>query len=296
LRELHGFTYGAPDSVYEVDAGRGVAFYLSGVPAEHRLPLRAYHGATIWKNGVNIGYFEGLSLFERLEAGFNVYYTFREGETAWLYQQLLRALHQFLGVTSIAIDPYQIGYDNEEAIKAGAFWFYRKLGFRSTDAKLRALTAREEKRMASRPGYRSGAATLRRLAASPMVYEFPGTEQGAWDRFHVRRVGLAAARAMAEGFGGDLVRMRQKAVRAARLRGGWDLGRWNDAERRVLAEWAPLLALLPGLGRSRAEDKQRLGAILRAKAGAEEADYLRLMQPHARLREAVIRLGSAQEA
>ena len=77
-RELHGFTYGDPDSVWEIEAGRGVRFYLSGLVAGHRLPLRAYHGATIWKNGIPIGYFEALSLCERMEAGFNLYYTFRE--------------------------------------------------------------------------------------------------------------------------------------------------------------------------------------------------------------------------
>lgn len=196
-RELHGFTYGAPDSVWEIDAGRGVRFYLSGLREEHRLPLRAYHAATIWKNGVPIGYFEALSLAERMEAGFNLYYTFREGETAWLYRQLLRMFHQFLGVTCIWLDPYQIGHENPEAIHSGAFWFYRKLGFRSVSPQARRLTAREEKRLAARPGYRSSAATLRRLVEHPMVYEFPGTEQGAWDRFETRRLGLAAARGAA---------------------------------------------------------------------------------------------------
>ena len=51
--------------------GRGVELFLIGLPAEKRLPLRAYHAATIYKNGVPIGYFEGLSLFERMESGFN---------------------------------------------------------------------------------------------------------------------------------------------------------------------------------------------------------------------------------
>ncbi len=47
----------------------------------------------IYKNGVPIGYFEGLSLFERMESGFNLYYTFRDGETAWLYARTLNVMH-----------------------------------------------------------------------------------------------------------------------------------------------------------------------------------------------------------
>ncbi len=74
-RELHGFTYGDPEHVYEARLGRGVVVYVWGVGPEHRLPLRVYHAATLWKNGVPIGYFEGLSLAERMEAGFNLYYT-----------------------------------------------------------------------------------------------------------------------------------------------------------------------------------------------------------------------------
>ena len=86
----------------------------------------------IYKNGVPIGYFEGLSFFERMESGFNLYYTFREGETAWLYANILNVMSRLTGVSSFSLDPYQIGFENEEGIQSGAFWFYRKLGFRST--------------------------------------------------------------------------------------------------------------------------------------------------------------------
>ena len=63
-----------------------------------------------------------------------------------------------LGVTSFSIDPYQLGFENEEAIASGAFWFYRKLGFRPTDRGVARLVAREEERLAADPAYRSLAA------------------------------------------------------------------------------------------------------------------------------------------
>src|SRR6185503_8248784 len=70
-RELHGFTYGDSDRVLRARIGRGTEVFVMGVPAANRLPLRAYHAALIFKNGVPVAYFEGLSIFERMESGFN---------------------------------------------------------------------------------------------------------------------------------------------------------------------------------------------------------------------------------
>ena len=186
-RELWGFTYPDARHVYQADFGRGVDFYFFGVPNEWRLPLRAYHAGMFFKNGVPIGYFEGLSLFERMEAGFNLYYTFREGETAWLYARILKIFREHLGVTCYSIDPYQLGHENEEAIESGAFWFYRKLGFRTTSPEIAPLIEREEARIAANREYRTPAATLRKLAEAPMIYG-GGKE---WDGFDLRKLPLA---------------------------------------------------------------------------------------------------------
>jgi hypothetical protein len=193
-RELYGFTHGDPAHVYEADLGRGVQLVLNGLPAAKRLSLRAYHAAMIYKSGVPVGYFEGLSLFERMESGFNLYYTFRDGETAWLYARILNVMHHFAGVTSFAIDPYQVGYENEEGIESGAFWFYRKLGFRPTKRDVLRLVEKEEEKIAMRAGYRTSARTLRKLAESPMIFELDQKRAGDWDRFHVRKLGLRMQR------------------------------------------------------------------------------------------------------
>ncbi len=183
-RELWGFTHPDARHVYHADLGRGLDMYFFGVPPEWRLPMRAYHGGMFFKNGVPIGYVEGLSLFERMEVGFNLYYTFREGETAWLYARVLKLFRERLGVTCYTIDPYQLGHENDEAIQSGAFWFYRKLGFRSGSEQIERLVIREEARIAAKPGYRSPLATLHRLAEAPLVYG-GGHE---WDRFQVRNL------------------------------------------------------------------------------------------------------------
>jgi hypothetical protein len=194
FRELHGFNYGSSESMVEVDAGRGVRLFVWGLLPDHRLPLRTYHAATIWKNGVPIGYFEGLSLYERMEAGFNLYYTFRDGESAWLYQQLLKTFHLLHGVTVFTVDPYQLGHGNEEAIESGAYWFYRKLGFQSEDAAVEKIAVREEKRVASRADYRSSADVLRELAESPAIFAFDPAKIAEWRGFQWRRVALNSVR------------------------------------------------------------------------------------------------------
>src|SRR6266508_4609942 len=153
----------------------------------------------IFKNVVPVGYFEALSLFERMESGFNLYYTFLDGETAWLYARILNIFRHLLGVTAFSIDPYQIGYENEEGIESGAFWFYRKLGFRPVRPALLKLAINEEKKISQRASYRTPAKTLRKLAEGSMIFEL-GQRTGEWDRFQLRKIGFAVQRLMASRF------------------------------------------------------------------------------------------------
>jgi hypothetical protein len=190
-RELHGFTFGDPARVLRAELGRGVEIFIWGVPPEHRLPLRAYHAGMFFKNGVPMGYIETLTLFEHMEVGFNLYYTFREGETAWLYARLLHLFGRLCGATCFAVDPYQIGRHNEEAIESGAFWFYRKLGFRPANTKVAEILAREEAKMRTDPAHRTAPRMLEKLADGWMLYEVPGSPRGDWDRFETRRAAMA---------------------------------------------------------------------------------------------------------
>jgi len=293
-REYYGFTYADPASVRAARAGRGVEIFLMGLERERRLPLRAGFAGFIVKNGVPVGYIEGLALFERIEIGFNIYYTFREGESAWIFGRVLRLANQLYGVTSFSIDPYQLGHENPEAIESGAFWFYRKLGFRPTSREIEARVGAEERRIASDPTYRSSPRALERLVTGNLLYEIDRAREGDWDRFHVRNVGLAVQRRMRRSYGGDAERARRGA--AGRVARALDVGvPRRSEERNAFTDLALVLDLVPNLARWPLEERNALAAIARAKAGREEIRYLRLLQRHERLRRAVIRLGSSRE-
>jgi hypothetical protein len=292
-RELYGTTLGDPASVVEARPGRGTQIFLWGLPPGRRLPLRAYLAGFTLKNGVPINYIEGISLFEWMEVGFNTFYAYRDGESAWHYAQALRLLSQLHRVRCISVYPYQLGDQNEEAIASGAFWFYRKLGFRPGRPEVRRLLEREEEKIAARQGYRTPAATLRKLAAGHVFYELPGAEVGAWDRFRVRNLGFRVNRYMAEKFGGDAEKMRQ--VTSARLAHalGIDANGLSQTESAALENFTAVLALVPDFPRWSPDQKRKLAAIIRARAGPDEARYIRLLQSHPRLREAVLQMGSS---
>jgi hypothetical protein len=175
----------------------------------------------IYKNGVPIGYFEGLTLFERMESGFNLYYTFRDGETAWLYARVLNVMHHFTGATAFSLDPYQIGHENEEGIESGAFWFYRKLGFRPMRPELLALAQKEEQKIAERKGYRTLPRTLRELAKGAMIFQLRGTENDDWNDFQIRNVGFRSKgqlKSVVSLFPDKLIRARAAAEETTYLR------------------------------------------------------------------------------
>jgi hypothetical protein len=291
-RELHGFTYGDPQRVLKADIGRGTEAFVMGVPAENRLPLRAYHAALILKNGVPVSYFEGLSLCERMESGFNLYYTFREGETAWLYARILKLMRQLFGVTVFSIDPYQVGHENEEGIESGAFWFYRKLGFRPVTPELMKLTLSEEKKMAADRDYRSSPRVLRKLAAGPMLFEMAGSTSGHWDRFAVRNVGLAVQRQMAREFDSDPRRARAESAQIVKRALKINPRRWRPPEIAALENLSLVLAMVPELGKWNETAKVLMTRIIRAKAGNDEALYLKLTQQHAAWRGVLKEFGS----
>ena len=291
-RELYGTTLGDPRSVVRARVGRGVEIYLWTLPPDRRLPLRAYVAGLTLKNGVPINYIEAIGLCEWMEVGFNTFYTFRGGEAAWVYAQVLRCLCTLMETTVISVYPYQLGHENDEAIESGAFWFYRKLGFRPGRPDLQRLAQREEKKIVADPKYRTPARMLKRLAAGHVFYELPGSQVGAWDGFSTRNIGLRVNRRMARDFGGDTDLRRQQTRRAMERELRVSTASWAPLERAAFENFALVLAQPAELRGWARKEKEDLIRLMRSKADADEMRYLHHTQRHPRLRKVLLALGS----
>jgi hypothetical protein len=291
FREFHGFNNGDPGVAFRARAGRGLRIHWFGLEPERRLPLRAGFAQLVSRNGVPIAYGDGFVLFERVDLSFNVFPEFRDGESAHVLASVMRLYRRALGTSVFSIDPYQIGFGNEEAIASGAFWFYRRLGFRSTRPELERIARREEARIAADPRRRSSPRTLARLAGSNLLFDLAESGRLDWDRFHIRNVGLSVDRRLAaSGLSAERFRERCAARLARRLH--VDSRRWAPGRRRAFEDWALVLDGIPGLSRWSVAEKSLLARILAAKAARSEIGYARSLARHERLRAAVLRMGS----
>jgi hypothetical protein len=269
-REIHAFTWGNPADVVRADLGRGLSILCCGILPALRLPLRSGYGALLVRNGVPIGYVDAYAMGDRIDLAFNVFYTFRSGESAWAYARVAAFFRKYLGVSTICVDPYQFGKGNEEAIKSGAFWFYRKLGFRSLDPGLERLARREEARVAADPSYRTPPSVLRRLAGETIAFDGPGARPGRWELLSAQALGLAVQRRLAAS-GRTPSRFAAGALKRVSRALGLDAAALSPAERDALARLAPALDLLPSLGRWPGVDRQALARFVKAKGARSES-------------------------
>jgi len=62
---------------------------------------------------------------------------------------------------------------------------------------------------------------------------------------------------------------------------------WSAGERLAWRRWAPLVCILPGVSAWSPAEKAALAAVVRAKGGRRESDFVRAFDAHAKLRAAV---------
>ena len=290
-REFHPLLHANPQDVWMTSTQRGLRIVLVGVLPEFRLPLEGYYSFLVLKNGIPVGYGGGAPLLDRLEFAGNIFETFRQGESIFVFSQVFRAFYQLCGSRSFLVPRYQVGHENAEALSSGAFWFYYKLGFRPEQPDILRLSEQERSRVTADPSYRSSSKMLARLAQSDLAFHL--TSKGNQDCHALRPADLAllVTKYIQERGGGD----RATAVRAATKRVARSLGiadrrRWPAPEQRALERLSPLLVLMPDLARWSPSEKRALIQIVKAKGGPRESEYVRLVRHHARLTRALVDL------
>jgi hypothetical protein len=292
-RDLNAFSYAQQRDVRLVDCGDGLHFALIGVVPERRLLLEAIYAFVMLKNGVPVGYGTHTMLMGSSEVAYTIFDTFRSGESALMFERALAIAHHLFAIDCFSLHPYQIGYNNEDAVRSGAWWFYQKLGFRPREAELLGIMRREVRRQKTDPSHRSSPATLRRLASSGVHLHLGEPRDDVIGILSTGNVGLAVTRYVARRFGGDRRRAQRESAReAAELLGVRSRRGYSTGERLAWARWSPLILILPGVSRWPREDKRALVEIVRAKGGPCESDYLVRFDRHRRLRRAIVKLAA----
>ncbi len=287
--ETDAITYANEQDVTLFQLERGLDIALLGMQPERRLPIESYIGYVVARNGVPVAYGGGWLFCGRCEIGVNIFPEFRGGESSLIFAQVLRTYAQHFGVRQFLVEPFQFGQENPDAIRSGAFWMYYRLGFRPTSGPLRRLEEREAQRIAADAAYRSPPATLRRLATAPLYLDVPGARRSATRGYQpiapdLASLGLAVTRCIGKRFNGDRARATRWAN--ALLRRVCDVPRGVVADSARAAPFPPLalvVAQIPGLARWTRAERRALGAVLLAKTGPVERDFVVALARHTRL-------------
>jgi len=280
-RDLAVFQFADERDAFVVDDGSGLAFALAGMQPERRLPLAAAYGGITLQNGVPIGYVQVDVLGRHAELSFNQFETFRDGAAAVVFARFVAMVHHVFHCDRFSIEPYQLGEGNDEGIASGAWWFYRRFGFRPRDPQVRRIAAREERRFTRNPRYRSPRRVLRALAKHHLFFAVDGTIPVSLPRTAAI---LEAATRELRCFGQPDAKCRHlAAVQAARA---WlKPGGYQVRDARALSQWAGcVLALARQRGWS-SLDRRELARLIDAKFGRSERIFLRQLLGHARFRK-----------
>jgi hypothetical protein len=292
-RDLDNFIHADRRDVRVFDYADGLSFACYGLTPERRLLLESIYGMLTLKNGVPIGYVLASGLFGSSEVMYNVFETFRGGESARIYGRVLSMARRLFDADTFAIDPFQLGHANPEGQKSGAYWFYYKLGFRPAAPKAQAMVRAELQRLEADPGQRSSPRTLHRLAAEYVFLHAGRPRADVLGRVSLGNIGLHISRLMAARAGADRERaVRECARDAAGMLGVRSFAGWTPGERLSWERWSPLVLALGDVARWPAADRRGLVDVVRAKGGRRESDFVRLFDSHRRLRRGVLTLAA----
>jgi hypothetical protein len=289
-RDLDVFAYGDPRDVRLLECEDGLAFLAIGFQPERRLPFEAVYGFLTLKNSVPIGYVLNSALCGSAEIAYNVFETFRGGEAGHVYGWVLASVRHLFGVDAFTVYPYQLGHENEEGLASGAWWFYQRLGFRPRERGALALMRRELAHQRRDPRHRSSRVTLMQLARHNVYYFLGRERRDVIGRLPLGQLSLAASALLARRYGADRACGEHECARAAAQRLGLrSFHGWTRAELRAWIRLAPVVLLLSGVERWSAAEKRAAVAVLRAKGGRRESDFVRRFDAHTKLRRAMVK-------
>ncbi|MEO6490050.1 MAG: hypothetical protein ABIO04_08945 [Ferruginibacter sp.] len=168
LREIDPITFTAPQLISYHHLQRGIFIALMGMVPKRRHPIDSYLGYVVFKNGLPVAYAGSWILFDSARIGLNIFPAYRGGESQYIFDQVLKLHQKIYHLKRFSVDPYQVGKENHDGIRSGAFWVYYHAGFRPIGKEQKQLAETEDTLIKTSPGYRSSTAVLKKLAGSRM--------------------------------------------------------------------------------------------------------------------------------
>jgi hypothetical protein len=279
LREIDPITFTSAKLVSYYQLSRGISVALMGMMAERRHPIDSYMGYVVFKNGLPVAYAGSWILFDSARIGFNVFPEYRGGESQYIFREVLNLHRKVYNLKRFTVDPYQIGKDNSDGIKSGAFWLYYHAGFRPLENTQRQIASAEAKKISVIPGYRTAASVLKKLAGCRMEWVM---QKHAVD-FDAVDISLAYARILQDQFNND--RREARTYSLIKLENRLQLKNSQDIRMHfILANWCVLLNNRRMRLINNTATRKKLKKLFELKAKGSEEAYIKSMQQFGVLR------------
>ncbi len=270
-RETEPVVYCNADGLLFYELEHGLSIALFSMLPERRLPLESYIGFMMFKNGYPMAYGGGWLFGRRSLIGVNIFESFRGGESAFVFCQLLRSYKQSFGATYFEVEPYQFGKNNPEGLKSGAFWFYYRFGFRPVDAELNTLALKEAEKIQTTKGYRTPIETLKRFTNSNLAVNFDTAIQP----LNPSAISEYITEQIKNQFKGNRTAAEKFCLNKLKADLGIDVAKANKSERAGIDKLSFFIGFCIHTDHLSASDKNKLKAFVLEK-GRSEFNYIQL--------------------
>lgn len=284
-RETDPVTLCDPAAVRYHPMGEGIGVALFTLPPSRRAAYDPYVGYVAFSNAVPVAY-GGAWLFPgKSKVGINIFPAFRGGPSQLLFAQILRCYAQRYGTGCFEAENYQLGCGNADGIRSGAYWFYHRMGFRTTVPRLADIAEQEAGRMRADPAHRTDSAVLRKLAAEPMRLEMHREDAPMFEPLDLSERVLHHLAGISRGDRHQALRIVSRRVARA-LGVSRNMRSWPDRDRAGFVDLAPAIDLIPDLEKWPPGEKRLLVSLMRSKARLTEDQYIASLRRHKRLLKA----------
>jgi hypothetical protein len=269
IREIDPISFTSSELVTYYHLPRGISIALMGMVPERRHPIDSYMGYMVFKNGLPVAYAGSWILFDSGRIGLNVFSDYRGGESKYIFEQVLELHRRVYRLKRFTVDPYQIGKNNSDGIRSGAFWIYYHSGFRPIKKTQRELATAEYLKVQTISRYRSPVSVLKKLADSRQELVL----QRSAVRFDATDVSRAYAAIITRKYNG--YRKIPGKETEKKLAGILRIKNYQEENMKfILKNWAPLLLSNEKELAHNGGLKKILKHLFTLKADGREEDYI----------------------